>query len=63
MNHTGLFHMPTQSFPTDVTAPVPSQLSGPSSGSQENHPSVNPPRPESEQSEEVEDDMAALASL
>jgi len=66
MNHTGLFHMPTQSFPTDVTAPGPSQLSSPSSaGSQDNDPSVNPPRPEhkDEPSEAGEDDIAASASL
>jgi hypothetical protein len=29
MNLRESFHVPTQSFPTDVTAPAPTQLSGP----------------------------------
>jgi hypothetical protein len=29
MNRIGSFFIPTQSFPTDVTSPLPIQLSGP----------------------------------
>lgn len=49
MNHQELFHMPRQSFPTDVTSPTPTQL--PSSGVEESSqtnstPPPKPPRPD-----------------
>jgi hypothetical protein len=46
MNSNEPYHMPQQSFPTDVTSPAPTQLYGPKPETPKRHPDAPIPRPE-----------------
>jgi hypothetical protein len=67
MNSRGLFQIPQQSFPTDVTSPSPTQLPGGHSEAPTTDMSPPPPkRPKSDRpsdEEGAEDDEAASAAL
>jgi hypothetical protein len=66
MNQQESFHMPRQSFPTDVTSPTPTQL--PSSSADESSqthstPPPKPPRPDrADESEEGEKRRGQIAA-
>jgi hypothetical protein len=57
------FHVPTQSFPMDVTSPTPTQLPSPKgSGEEHTPPSPKPPRPERTNGTEGENDREQIAA-
>jgi hypothetical protein len=56
MNFRDSFQLPQQSFPTDVTSPVPTQLPGGTSEKPNPEPAIPAKRPESDRPDDQSDE-------